>query len=302
MDLVQPGPMARGVADLHLALTVLAAGPDCVPVPLGDPAAVPLGKLRVGMYTDDGYFPAAPALRRAVQEAAEALRARGVEVEAFQPPAVEQAVGIYWGRLFADGLAHLKRWLGRDRPAAHIRALLQAAGLPGVLRPVFARLLRGTRWRMEAQFCRLVPRRTLSLADYGRLVEGQAAYRQRFRAALDAGRFDALLCPANGLPALPHGCRYGGLACSYNLLFNVLGLPAGVVAATRVRPGEESDRAGGHDRVEQEARAAEAGSAGLPVGVQVAARPWREDVALALMAALEGHFRARPDYPARPPL
>jgi fatty acid amide hydrolase len=28
-------------------------------------------------------------------------------------------------------------------------------------------------------------------------------------------------------------------------------------------------------------------SAGLPVGVQVAARPWREDIVLALMAALE---------------
>src|SRR5262249_57955926 len=78
-----------------------------------------------------------------------------------------------------------------------------------------------------AQFCRLVPRRTLSLAGYDRLVAEQAGYRQRFRAALDAGRFDALLCPANGLPALPHGCRYGGLACSYNLLFNVLGMPAG---------------------------------------------------------------------------
>jgi len=28
-------------------------------------------------------------------------------------------------------------------------------------------------------------------------------------------------------------------------------------------------------------------SAGLPVGVQVAARPWREDIVIALMAALE---------------
>ena len=36
------------------------------------------------------------------------------------------------------------------------------------------------------------------------------------------------------------------------------------------------------------------------VGVQVAARPWREDVALAVMAALESHFRSRPDFPHTP--
>jgi len=31
--------------------------------------------------------------------------------------------------------------------------------------------------------------------------------------------------------------------------------------------------------------------------VQVIARHWREDIALAVMAALEAHFRQQPDYP-----
>jgi fatty acid amide hydrolase len=75
-----------------------------------------------------------------------------------------------------------------------------------------------------------------------------------------------------------------------------------VVAATRVRPGEEGGRGWGWDPVVRTARAVEAGSAGLPVGVQVVARPWREDVALAVMAALEGHFERQPDYPTSPPL
>jgi len=92
-----------------------------------------------------------------------------------------------------------------------------------------------------------------------------------------------------------------GPALSYSMLYTLLGMPAGVVAATRVRPGEESDRPFSRDLVERAARAAEAGSAGLPVGVQVVARYWREDVALAVMAALETHFAERPDYPANPP-
>jgi fatty acid amide hydrolase len=302
MDLVQPGPLARSVADLALALRVLCApDPDVPPVGLPDPAAVVVEKLRVGYYGDDGYFPASPALRRAVTEAARALRGVGAEVVEFRPPDVAEAVHLYWGRLFADGLAYLRRWLGRGERAWHVRALLQGAGVPTPLRRVSAWLLGRAGRNMEAELLRAVPRRAITLAEYGRLVERQAAYRRRFLAALDEARLDALLCPPSGLSAVTHRCQYGGLATSYTLLFNVVGMPAGVVAATRVRPGEESDRAP-RDRVSREARAVEAGSAGLPVGVQVAARPWREDVALAVLAALEGHFRARPGYPARPPL
>jgi Asp-tRNA(Asn)/Glu-tRNA(Gln) amidotransferase A subunit family amidase len=52
--------------------------------------------------------------------------------------------------------------------------------------------------------------------------------------------------------------------------------------------------------VDQAALAVESDSEGLPVGVQITARPWREDVALALMAALESHFRAQSDFPRTP--
>lgn len=89
---------------------------------------------------------------------------------------------------------------------------------------------------------------------------------------------------------------------SYTTVYNLVGMPAGVVAATRVRPDEESDRAASRDLVEHAARRVEAGSTGLPAGVQVVARHWREDVALAVMVALEEHFRRQPDYPATPPI
>jgi fatty acid amide hydrolase len=140
-------------------------------------------------------------------------------------------------------------------------------------------------------------------AGYWTLVEQRSGLRARFLARLDAGRFDAIVCPPHALPALNHGdSEYLLGAASYSLLYNVLGMPAGTVAATRVRPGEESDRPPGRDLAERAARKTEWGSVGLPVGVQVAARHWREDVALAVMAALEEHFRVQPDYPAQPPI
>ena len=89
---------------------------------------------------------------------------------------------------------------------------------------------------------------------------------------------------------------------AYAPLANVTGFPAGIVPVTRVRPDEESDRRVGLDLVDRIARKTERGSAGLPVTVQVIARPWRDHVALAAMAAIERAARARPDYPARPPL
>jgi fatty acid amide hydrolase len=109
-----------------------------------------------------------------------------------------------------------------------------------------------------------------------------------------------LICPPHALRALTHGS--GDLltvysAASYAVLYNVLGLPAGVVAASRVRDGEESDRSPGRNAIEQVASKVEKGSAGLPVGVQVVSHYWREDVVLAVMAALETHFRKQPDYP-----
>jgi fatty acid amide hydrolase len=69
-----------------------------------------------------------------------------------------------------------------------------------------------------------------------------------------------------------------------------------------VRPGEESVRAPSTQLSEQTASNVEQGSVGLPVGVQVAARHWREDIVLAVMAAIEEHFQPQPDYPAYPPV
>jgi fatty acid amide hydrolase len=305
---VQPGPMARRVADLGLALSALAAsGPDDADAgpagaPLGDPSAVVIGGLRIATYTDDGYFPPAPAIRRAVREAAAALRERGARVEDFRPPDIAEVVRIYFGFFYADGLAAVRQCLGNGPCDWRVRRILLLAGLPTTLRPTVRRLLAWTGQRYAAQIVGFLRRRRLTDGEYARLADDEAAYRRRFLAALDAGPFDAIVCPPSGLPALRHGAFNGTAASSYTYLYNLLGLPAGVVAATRVRPGEESDRGRSWDPVVRTARAVEAGSAGLPVGVQVVARPWREDVVLAVMAALEDHFRRQPDYPAYPPV
>ena len=67
---------------------------------------------------------------------------------------------------------------------------------------------------------------------------------------------DAIVCPACARPALPHGhsmARDMIPAFSYTMTYNLTGWPAAVL-----RAGTSPE--------------------GLPIGIQVVARPWREDV------------------------
>jgi amidase len=78
--------------------------------------------------------------------------------------------------------------------------------------------------------------------------------------------YDVMLCPVNANVALPHGTTYQHSAgYSYTITHNITGWP-GVV----VRAGTSSE--------------------GLPIGVQILAKPWREDVALAVAQLIETLF------------
>ncbi|MBZ5576872.1 MAG: amidase [Acidobacteriia bacterium] len=81
-------------------------------------------------------------------------------------------------------------------------------------------------------------------------------------------RYDAILCPVYIQPALPHGTstqddKFRGF--SHTMAYNVTGWP---VAVVRCQTSGE----------------------GLPIAVQVVARPFREDVALAIALRLEERF------------
>jgi fatty acid amide hydrolase len=105
------------------------------------------------------------------------------------------------------------------------------------------------------------------------------------------------------VPAVRHGAtELMPVPGAYTPIANVSGFPAGVVPVTRVRAGEESDRPVSRDLMDRVACETEKSSAGLPMAVQVIARPWRDHVALAAMTAIEAAARAQADYPARPPL
>ncbi len=91
-------------------------------------------------------------------------------------------------------------------------------------------------------------------------------FRNRMLAFLD--RYDAILSPVAAHPAVAHGTSieesiFRGF--SYTMTHNLTGWPAAVVRCGMSREG-------------------------LPIGIQIAAPPWREDIALALARAIEVFF------------
>jgi Asp-tRNA(Asn)/Glu-tRNA(Gln) amidotransferase A subunit family amidase len=96
-------------------------------------------------------------------------------------------------------------------------------------------------------------------------------------------KFPVLLCPVASIPAFRHGERAWQVdgktvqyldAWSYCEWFNLLGMPAGVVPVTRSPQG-------------------------LPIGVQVVARPWEDESVMAILQVIEeacGPWKAPPDF------
>ncbi|MEW4451536.1 amidase family protein [Bremerella sp. JC817] len=299
----QPGPMARNVADLRLAMEVLLRGEsprgwdyaEDPPVRLPS-RAMDVTQLRVGLMEDDGFFPVCPAVRRALREGAEGLRAQGATIIPLGPPPTLDMLKSYFGIASADGGRDFRRMLKGSKLDSEVARLVRLAALPRWLRPLIAALALKPfgKHKMAQLFQASGPRSADSLWQ----VTWQASQQvhQVFQ-QWDEAKVDVVLCPTHATPAPLEGCAVDLLpAASHSLITNLLGVPCGNVAATTVRQDEESDRTG-NDASEKLAAQVERGSHGLPVGVQVAGRFWQEDVVLDVMEALESHYRTLPGYP-----
>ena len=239
--LTQIGPMARSVEDLALTLPIIS-GPDgldpaIAPVPLGDPADVDPGALRIAWYPQaDGHAPTDAAVQRAVADAADALRDITRFVVQDCPPMLADYFDLRERVDGADDFNWLRRLLARHGTTD--------------LSPQ----LRGL-WR-EAK--------PSTLADFTLALEEQDHFRSGMLRWMR--NYDTVLAPVAVSAAPPHEWEPPeGVRANYAGAYNLAGWPGAVV-----RCGTAPD--------------------GMPIGVQALAAPWREDIALAVAAALERAF------------
>jgi amidase len=233
------GPMARRVEDLALVLPILV-GPDgrdpaIVPVSLAAPESVDVAALRIAVHFGNGVVEPTPETRDAVRRAADALSDAGAKVEEACPAPLARTLEVFIAVIGADG-------------GAQLEALLAQAGTLQISPQVEVILA-------TARAAPPDPRRVWQAAH------AWDVFRAEMLGFLDG--FDAIVCPTNAKPALPHGASPLEFpAFTYTMAHNLTGWPAAVV-----RAGTSPE--------------------GLPIGVQLVGGPWREDVALALAAKVE---------------
>ena len=105
----------------------------------------------------------------------------------------------------------------------------------------------------------------ISTGEFTKALEDLDLYRSDMLGFMRS--YDAIICPTASIPAPTHGATFTeeNRNIYYTGPYNLTGWPG-----TVVRCGTSSE--------------------GLPIGVQVIARPWREDVSLALAAVLESEL------------
>ena len=100
-----------------------------------------------------------------------------------------------------------------------------------------------------------------SAGEFAALVGQWDTFRREMLSFMS--NYDAILCPVCSFAGMVHGSTYDRLSCfSYTMTSNLTGWPAAVVRGGTTQQG-------------------------LPIGVQIIARPWREDVALAVAQLLQ---------------
>ncbi|EYC43757.1 hypothetical protein Y032_0481g2249 [Ancylostoma ceylanicum] len=240
-------------------------------------------KLRIGFYTHDGFVTPTPANQRAVLEAKQILEDLGHTVVSFRVPHPEKVFQLFVGGVSTDGGKYLFNKLIQD-------IVLPECGVhPFMLMPV----------RVQRLIAKLVsyPRVKALLTslpatceDLREVYGSIENYRSAFVTEMMAQNIEALLCPAMVVYPMKKGVPNKLFAgCCYNAIFNLLDFAAGVIPFTKVNEDDEAELASypENDPWDQLIKSDSKDCVGLPVGVQIAVPPYREELALRLLREIE---------------
>ena len=249
------GPMARTMADVTLLFLVLCGALDIDPIAASvsskSSSVEALKQIRVGYFEDDGMVPVTAETRQAVQAAAHSLRRHGFHVEPFRPQSLDKAREL-WYTFFVRCGAMLLEPLARGRESE--------------LSPTFLDFLS-------------IAHKHHALPADELLIAWCEIDTVRSQFLTEMRDFPILLTPVCSIPAFRHGERNWTLhdangtpkslayldAMRFTQWFNLLGAPAAAVPI-----GLSAD--------------------GLPIGVQLAGRPYADEEVLGIAAILEQDF------------
>eukprot|EP00127_Corallochytrium_limacisporum_P004972 Clim_evm46s195 gene=Clim_evmTU46s195 len=310
------GPLARDAEDLELIMGSWLREGANDPASGGD-AYVPMipwdyekakstaegdsrrGKLRIGYYFTDDWFAQHKAGRRAVREAAEALKKAGHELIEMDGPvtSVTEIAKLGYSLRAGNNLRYAYKALEGEPMHSNFRGLEKYANTPEFLRPLLVSILRATGSVRQSVLMSALGDKKAS--DFWDLVAERKRIQQTWaKTVVDDLNLDCLLVP--GVPCQVY--NIGSTAklspsMSYTMTFNILAWAAGSVPITTVRDDEQVYEDPDHnDSITLAAKANARDSAGMPVGVQIAAPPYQDELVLRVMKDLrdQSPFTALP--------
>lgn len=276
-----------------------ARDPQVPPLPAPDPAGVDVSALRIGWFDDDPFLEPAPSLRRAVALAKKTLEDAGATLVPHRPVSSEEVIFTWLSAISADGGRTIDARLAGEEISPQLKPSRLTMRLPDVARRTMSGLMAQLGERRVAKMLDVLGEKTVD--DLWALTQRRTDLRL---AEIDAWRereLDAVICPPHVVPALGHR-ESGDFALSLGAEFRwtLLNFPAGVAPVTSVGREDIGRGPSPTDRVEKKRNRIDEASLGLPVGVQIVARPYREEILLAVMRALDTGLRGRDDYPRTP--
>jgi amidase len=259
------GCFARSLEDLRLCFSLIAGAdlrrPDVPPIPLDMPSSQPLASLKIAWADEWREVPVSGEIRVAMQRVTQTLMKAGALIERWVPQDFE--------------LSSILNLYGRI--AAYINVYAQPVDQYNVrrsLKQIFRTATQGDRTlRKLGDFSRLLP----ELLNPGLKGYFEAlTERDRFTAYIDEAleRWDVWLCPVAATPAFTHRPAWSAVDIdgkayphavangAYTMPFNLSGHPAVIIPI-------------GHTQI------------GLPIGMQVVGKRWREMELLAIAQRID---------------
>ncbi|XP_042213324.1 fatty acid amide hydrolase 1-like [Homarus americanus] len=245
--------------------------------------------LRVGWYDDDNVFPITPGCRRAVAEARDAFHAAGHHIVAFSPPDVRHAWNLITAIYTADQGRTVQHLLDGE-VVDHSISTNKKLAAPKFIKAIRKQIVH----RKSPLMADLFTSEASSSHQLLRVLGSQAEYVEEFVDAWTSCHLDVLLCPAFPMPAPPPSYPTKTMAALLTTcLYNLCNFPAGVVPVTH-ETEEDQEKLEDYpttDLMFQLVKEATRDATGLPIGVQVVALPWQEELLCRAMRDLQDQLK-----------
>ena len=208
---------------------------------------------------------------------------------------------LYIGIMAADGaMTTMRKGLAGEDLIQSYQTLYLISRIPNFLRPFIAGVLKLLGEKRKAAL--LLASRSKSALEYWETIADRTEFVNQWNEAWCSHELDVMLCPGSPLPAMCHGSfKELSPQSSYTTLYNILDYACGMIPTTVVNSAEgggigEYEQSRFKDSFDRLALKETMNSEGVPLGVQVAAPPYREETVLRVMKEIEDGVKFREKF------